>query len=527
MMINLSDTHISIASLVDMDNPVQEAEIEVAPYYNQIYRFGDHLVEQVQGKPQSWGSPNQDLASFRVRKAGGDLENTPVLASFEVGQVYRVLKHNDSSLVLFRQLQDPRNAPNSGIYYPPSTEALVVDMRNPAAPRLAGKVKVPTMNVGYYPYWCGMGAYYGGFWFDQESNFATTERGLAFYSSEYVYQGPNLPGVQTNRLVFLDLRNPDAPVASEQTLPDTVEWGSFGLVADPVAPSGFYVTNRKRVGEQKTADGVTYVRYKYYAQRWEPVGERWVGGDSINIPGRLIRTWKSGAGAGGSRMFLSQDTQYRSVGDGTMRYWVADHRLSLLRQVQVAGAAAAELLDTKVLQDLYPAALLVDGDKLLINGRQQLNYWYGWGGDVARPSVGVASPGGVAAAEPLPSWETTSDRLIVFDMTGNKLSEAYNQATRMYNVQLMGTHAGKLFVNLTGNGGFYKSSWGQGGGGDGILVVDISNPSNPRGVRFLRTLGFATHLEFFGDDVYVASGYFGLFHLNLSGPPDLPTEPIM
>ena len=48
------------------------------------------------------------------------------------------------------------------------------------------------MTVGYYPYWCGMGAYYGGFWFGQENNFATTERGLAFYTSASgAYEGPN------------------------------------------------------------------------------------------------------------------------------------------------------------------------------------------------------------------------------------------------------------------------------------------------------------------------------------------------
>jgi hypothetical protein len=85
MMINLSDTHVSIANLVDMENPVQEAEIEIAPYYNQIYRFGEYLVEQVQGKPESWGSPNQNLMTFRVKKAGGSLEEAPVLARFEMG----------------------------------------------------------------------------------------------------------------------------------------------------------------------------------------------------------------------------------------------------------------------------------------------------------------------------------------------------------------------------------------------------------------------------------------------------------
>ncbi|HEX7596898.1 MAG TPA: hypothetical protein VF518_01720, partial [Polyangia bacterium] len=57
--------------------------------------------------------------------------------------------------------------------------------------------------------------------------------------------------------------------------------------------------------------------------------------------------------------------------------------------------------------------------------------------------------------------------------------------------------------------------------GDGIVVVDVSKPSAPIGVSFMRTLGYATHLESFGNDVYVASGYFGLDHLNLLDPPNL------
>ena len=44
-------------------------------------------------------------------------------------------------------------------------------------------------------------------------------------------------------------------------------------------------------------------------------------------------------------------------------------------------------------------------------------------------------------------------------------------------------------------------------------------------MRFLRTLGFATHVEFFDEDVYVAAGHFGLFHMNLSEAPSLPLEP--
>ena len=70
----------------------------------------------------------------------------------------------------------------------------------------------------------------------------------------------------------------------------------------------------------------------------------------------------------------------------------------------------------------------------------------------------------------------------------------------------MGTQKDRAFLNLQG---------------DGIVVVDTSKPAAPTGVSFLRTLGYATHLESFGDDVYVASGYFGINHLNLLDPPNI------
>ena len=57
-------------------------------------------------------------------------------------------------------------------------------------------------------------------------------------------------------------------------------------------------------------------------------------------------------------------------------------------------------------------------------------------------------------------------------------------------------------------------------------MVDVSNPRTPKGVQFLRTLGYATHVEFFDADIYVASGYFGLSHLDLNGPGGLPIEPM-
>jgi hypothetical protein len=60
--------------------------------------------------------------------------------------------------------------------------------------------------------------------------------------------------------------------------------------------------------------------------------------------------------------------------------------------------------------------------------------------------------------------------------------------------------------------------------GDGILAVDVSKPAQPTGVQFLRTLGWANTMQAFGDDLYVASGYFGLNHLSLTAPAAMPVN---
>jgi hypothetical protein len=514
MMINLSDSHISIANIENLQNPTLESEIELAPYYNQIYRFGDYLVEQVQGKATGSG---QDRATFRVKRAGGDLDIAAPVASFDVGRVYRVLKH-DQSLVLLRQKQNMD--PGTGVFTLPSTDVLVVDMRDPTKPRRAGKVLLTTLATPYYRYWAGMGAYWGGFWFQDAASFAATERGFAFHVSEYRFEGNRSSTV--DKLLFLDVRDPDAPTVIEQPLLNSYDWGSLGMVADPMAPSGVYISGRKKIGLTRGAEGAVYTRFKYYAQRWEPDGSGWKSSHDINTPGRLIRTWKSGAG---ERMFLSQDTSYRIIEEEEMgeKRWVSDYRLSLLRQVTVGGQPAAELRDARVLTDLRPASLLVDGDTLLVDGRQQKNYYNGFqpGGGPGpvfpptEPGVVVGTPG------PPPSWEVSSDRLMIFDLEASTLSPIYDKPTGMYNMELMGIHEGKLFINLPGNG-FSESP--DGSLGDGILVVDVTNPRAPRGMQFLRTLGFATHVEFFDQDMYVASGYFGLSHMSISAPPSLPVE---
>ena len=49
----------------------------------------------------------------------------------------------------------------------------------------------------------------------------------------------------------------------------------------------------------------------------------------------------------------------------------------------------------------------------------------------------------------------------------------------------------------------------------------MSDPAQPYGQQFMRTLGWASHIEFAGDSAYVASGHFGVFQMKLSAPPSI------
>jgi hypothetical protein len=91
-------------------------------------------------------------------------------------------------------------------------------------------------------------------------------------------------------------------------------------------------------------------------------------------------------------------------------------------------------------------------------------------------------------------------------MSQRKLTMTYDQPTELYNLDLMGVQQNKLFVNLQG---------------DGILVVDVTSASAPKGVSFYRTLGWASGIEFAGTSAYVPADYYGTYHIDMTAPGNL------
>jgi hypothetical protein len=507
-MINLSDTYMSVASLADLSNPTLLANVEVAPYETAVFRFGGYVVEEVQSQPYYGWSPNQDRTEFRVKTAGGDLDLKDPVATFSLGQVVRAFKHGDNQLVAIRYIQRPPTKANPN-YQPPTILAQVYDLTDPAHPRQAGSAPLPSDVYLYYGYWCG--DWFWGAWgfYGAANNIISTTSGLVVLGQRWQNNA------ETTYLVSIDLTNADAPAVSTKTIATVSDgnwWeSSYGLVADPVDPRGFYLTYQQKVGDAKDGS-LTLAVFKNYAQRWDVQNGAWTGGAAVNLPGQLTNTY---ADASGARMFIAQDYKW---------FWVVDDmtkgtghgdstlRLSLLRDTTVAGREAASLLDTKVFDGVYPSSMVLDQEKLMLVGRHNSYYGYYYpigGGPIATGGVasgGGAAPAAAAALAPTPVADDGSDRFMTFDLSHGAFASLYDAPTGMYNSDLVGVHDGRLLVNLQG---------------DGFLVVDVSDPAAPTGVRFVRTLGWANNIEFVGPDVYVSSGYFGVQHFGVADVPSL------
>ncbi|HXI60771.1 MAG TPA: hypothetical protein VNO55_32145, partial [Polyangia bacterium] len=378
-------------------------------------------------------------------------------------------------------------------------------------PRQAGKVTLPSDIQLYYGYWCG-DWFWGAWGFSGvTNNIISTTSGLQILGQSWQNSSNNTVSTWTTRLISLDLTDSDAPAVTTkliETAPTTGEWwaSSYGLAADPVDPSGFFLTYRKHVADTKTGD-LTLAVFKDYAQRWSLVGSDWTGGAAINLPGRLTNTYLN---ADNERMFVAQDYRWFWVADaaGNPGHGDSTLRLSLLRQVSVSGRPAAALLDSKTFDDVYPSSMVLDDQKLTVVGRHQNYYGYYYPGGVGIGGGGVGGPVRAGLTGPAPTVDAMSDRLMMFDLAGGKFGSLYDQPTGMYNSDLVGQHDGRLLMNLQG---------------DGFLVVDVSKPAAPIGVRFIRTLGWANNIEFAGSDVYVASGYYGMQQFNLGDAPVITT----
>jgi hypothetical protein len=486
MMINLSDTHISIADLQDLASPTLQSVVELAPYVGQIHRFGDYVVETVQDAPYAWYGSQEGRTEFRVKRAGAELDDTAPVARFYASQVRTVIQHG-SKLVVFR-MEQPSTVSTTAPQPPPATQVLVFDLADPTKPRLAGTTRASGFLQPYYPFFCGVG-YRGGYWYGQgNAGWTATSDAIVFLMHDW----DSATSQSIPKLVTIQLADPARPAITEARLPARgAQSYLVDIVPDDGDPAGFYLVRQDSTGT-RVQSGATIYTSRFFAERWSPRAGGWQGEGAVNLPGTLVRTWKT---SGGERAFLTSDHVVYTVTDAQGNpSWRFDTRLNLLRGVQKAGRQAAELRAWHRFADQWVNDLVIDGEALFVNASPGYAYW-GY-------PVGIGGDATVTA----PTLEQISNRLVAFDLGQLGLRRVYEAATGTVGVQFMGTYNHQLFANLPG---------------DGILAIDVRDPARPTGRQFLRTLGWATHLVFAGDDAYVASGYFGTYRMSLADAPAL------
>ncbi len=478
---NLSQTHMSLVDLDDISNPKMLSTFEIAPYIKSVYRFGNYILERV-----TLGRYFDKYNEFRVKKLGtGDINDAKIISQFKIGQVRRVLRHGNLML-FFRGILKyrTRNSKKYPYFDYNQSEMLIYDLTDPTHPKKRGSVVVPDAFYPYYPYVCGVWRpYYFGY--NNTSQFVSTAQGLTYYFTKSTYERTSRTYTYTTKILHLNITNPDKPSISTQEIGKyQYSYTNSGVRGIPTYYTGivgldknqFFITLRKSAGTYKRYNS-TYYKYRYYAQSWKLVNGTWKKGNDINIPGKLLKAFR----VGNTVRFLTQDSgnirqsyQYRP-GSWSTRYQ-RFFRLYLL-DLQSNGKKAV-LRDFRSFLGWDMGGLLIDGSRLYLTTYRDWYYLY----------------------QKKLNYSNRTAHLQIFDMTANFFRKRFEGDTKATNIQLMGTHNKRLFINVRG---------------DGVLVVDTQDASKPRGTHFERTLGWVTYIEFAGDKAFLASGHFGLYTLNL------------
>ena len=389
LLLNLSETTLSIVELASLANPRTLATLEIAPYVNTVYRFGDALVEQV-----NLGRDFDYYNEFRVKSLKqSNLADAPVLASFREGKLQSVIR-KDPYLLLFVQEKSSTKT---------HATLKVVDFSQPYKPKFRGTLKLPAAFVPQYRYYCGN--FHTSYSLQQaqsetnETHWVLTTDGIAA-----------LVSIQNNKtfdtLLTIEIRNPDHPVMKEYPLSPGRE--ALSLVS--LSPKRFFLVNRTQLRET-TRDGQTTRLYRYYAQSWIHQNRTWHFANQVNLPGRLNQATQEG-----TQIHLLTHVLTLEPLSGKPNPHL--HWLSLDRSNQ-----KATLLRTRTFLGMQLNEMILDGKRLYVN-----------------------------AGTPSTHNQPTRNHLLVFQLHDDRFDTVFSSSLQTENLRLMGVYQQKLFFILPGEG---------------------------------------------------------------------------
>ncbi len=375
------------------------------------------------------------------------------------------VKNVQSALAHGSRLVILRQVENAGVW---TSEAAIYELKNPLQPTLVGAVPLP---LPYVPWWTRRPGAQG--WDSSERQLVLSTRGVAFLKNEW----DDKAQASAFALVLLDLAA-TKPAATEVKLPVVKERSYLELVPD--GAYGFFLSYRDKLGEE-TVEGRTFEKVRHYTQRWSWYASGAKAGAAVNLPGRLLESFSLGV-----PLLLASDLSYELLKSGE---WAESSRLSLLFPM----GASASLTDTSTLTGLSVGSAVREGSRLYLDASAR-RLWSGG----PMPMVKMWMP--TAPAE---------DELVVFDLYFLGFERLLQAKLGTEGASILAAVKGRLLYQLPG---------------DGLLVLDASNPESPVGRQFLRTQDWGTEAAIVGSTAYVAAGYYGVYELNLLATGSLPTS---
>jgi len=333
------------------------------------------------------------------------------------------------------------------------TRIRVVDLSDPAEPRVRGTVDLPE------EVWATYGVWYWG-WGDEAVQVGGST--LVFHRYPYSFWwdcfdcgiAQGAAPAPEHTLYFVDLSDPDAPkLASTQTIAST-DW-AWGL---KVSGTRLYLSFYRAFLE----DSVWMA--KYFVARFEAADPADpVRLPDVNIPGMLID-----ATADGKYLYTLET------------YW--DQGFTNLRVILHVLALQDDkaYLQSSVELEGYSAGILVDGEAVVALTQE-------W---VSTTVEGAGT-----------QWVSRST-LFAIDVADPQNAAIAGKANVPIDYgYLQKLEGGRAFV----------------GAGPGILTYRVEDLENPKFERFFRTQGWSQEIVLDGDRAYVPSGWYGVQALELDG----------
>jgi len=276
-----------------------------------------------------------------------------------------------------------------------------------------------------------------------------------------------------NVLVSLDFSNPDKPKFTEsRRFPK--EW--FGLVPGGDGHS-LYIHSSEKSDESEVEQLAYYLYYAHKLELSDPAEP--VLGEPINIPGTLNKVFLED----GEERFLTTWYQYYKLTEqkdflGDLPYY-SQRSMHLLR---VEGSEA-ELLSSFLLNDWYVKSLAVTETNQVFLVTQKPYYLLAY-------SLGEHFQ------------YQAYEHLTVLEVEGDALVASYNDDLKTQGARILTVAEDALFLDLEGNG---------------VVVVDVSDPSKPVPRTFLRTMGWLNSILVQEDFAYIPAGLYGLYTFSHTG----------